>query len=987
MQKKSLRKSLLAVLCMATTFAAVAGVTAAVNPFYGRGASVSVSAETQFSNPITPEYSGKVNPDGVTYARVRFFVQSAQGLSKDVWDNNVEKNSDLILISYRKNGVVTENKTVPEVKAALGDASIKRVVYTYDDADGGLWLNLVFHMDDHSSLAPADIVAVTVKKGFQWYGSALTAVADTGLNSDVYFYTDNAKMERAASALVLSGEPAKAAYETGETFDPAGMKATITYKDGGSEEVNVSADMCTYDFSTAGEKEVVVSYGGASATKTIAVSEPEKTVSSIGMKAGYSISLVQYVKTVSIGEGSKITVAYSDDSQEEIDLTEEMISGLTNEAAGSYQATIAYKGQTCQADYTVAAYTAVSAISGINYGTNYKQAAGNAFSVTFDRTDSGQKAISAVNLCPSAIIGKTLGDLVLIEGETVTSLVSQGKVARFNFYGGELNFHVDNAEYLNKLMNDGYVISILPGFQWLTFDRDDWGNWGGTNALNYTPIEGAIVTSRMEFSIVGGKISKPVESISFTGTEYKNEYNKDDKLDFTGMTLVVTYNDDTTAVIDLTADMVAYDFSEGGEKTVEITYAGKTASFTVTVNDKTYTALTIKTAPDKLTYDWGMDQTLDLTGAVVEATLHDNVADTDEQIVVPVTGLEVSGYNCANLGTQTVTLSYAGLEATFEVTVENITTDAYAYLIPDSGTSYEVTTYHSLKIAFGYSDSVTVGKKALWNISAMPNVADHILINGVRADVLMNTKVNGVPLLARICTYGGDLIFHLDSSFLVPTSDIGKAPDYVKYIEGQSMVVARVEFLAGFQFYYAEADSWGSDPANGNSANPGGVEYVAVPGGILKENVTVINLNGDGWVRELKTNVYGALADDAISFTAPTKLVYNIGEKLDIAGAELNVKYADGGSEKVALTTGSFKGFSSEEAGEYTISYMFNGNRIEFVVTVVDPNAATPEDSSGSGGGADVSSGCGSFATGAAALASVAILGGAAMLVSKKKKD
>ncbi len=75
-----------------------------------------------------------------------------------------------------------------------------------------------------------------------------------------------------------------------------------------------------------------------------------------------------------------------------------------------------------------------------------------------------------------------------------------------------------------------------------------------------------------------------VDSIDLTAAPAKTEYNLGEELDLTGAVLTVTYADDTTADVELTADMLTgYDKSKGGKQTVTVTYCGKTAQFDVEV--------------------------------------------------------------------------------------------------------------------------------------------------------------------------------------------------------------------------------------------------------------------------------------------------------------------------------------------------------------------------------------------------------------------
>ena len=125
---------------------------------------LSVAAEDTVMEPMHGE---PFQPDGVTFGQVSFLVPGGtQGLTKDAWDGNIDHNTDLILISYVKDGVIYENKTIREIKAHLGNLALVRTCYTYEDMpDGTLRLNLVFHMDDHASLKPADFTVIVDAAG------------------------------------------------------------------------------------------------------------------------------------------------------------------------------------------------------------------------------------------------------------------------------------------------------------------------------------------------------------------------------------------------------------------------------------------------------------------------------------------------------------------------------------------------------------------------------------------------------------------------------------------------------------------------------------------------------------------------------------------------------------------------------------------------------------------------------------------------------
>ena len=369
---------------------------------------------------MQPCFGRPFRPDGTDYGQVSFRVPSGtQGLTKDAWDNELSHNTDLILVSFVKDGVLYENMTVPEVKAMLGDLPLKRTCYTYEETPDGLYLNLRFHMDAHATLKPEDFVAITVKAGFVW-----CAGSPGGISNEL-------------SHIVLDRDV--------------------------SFPVNAQA--------------------GITAVKT----------------------------------------------------------GPMNGVDGALR-------------------------------------------IQFERKDSESlKAISAVDLCPSAIPGKTLGDLVTIDGITVTELVKSGCVARFNFYGDTMIFHIDNPTYLAELKEQQYEIVILPGFRWMNWDRDDWGTWSGANKDKYTPVEGTLVLEPISFTVnTNDEVCVKTDGISVLNG-YKDTYYVGEKIDMTSLKISLNYATGDSLEMMILESMVSYDFSVPGTATVTVEYEGMQATYEVTV--------------------------------------------------------------------------------------------------------------------------------------------------------------------------------------------------------------------------------------------------------------------------------------------------------------------------------------------------------------------------------------------------------------------
>ena len=75
------------------------------------------------------------------------------------------------------------------------------------------------------------------------------------------------------------------------------------------------------------------------------------------------------------------------------------------------------------------------------------------------------------------------------------------------------------------------------------------------------------------------------DSISVTGPD-TTEYDLGDELDLTGLVVMANYSDGSSREISSDAYTVSgYDPNTAGEQTVTVTYGGKTAAFTVTVEE------------------------------------------------------------------------------------------------------------------------------------------------------------------------------------------------------------------------------------------------------------------------------------------------------------------------------------------------------------------------------------------------------------------
>ena len=153
--------------------------------------------------------------------------------------------------------------------------------------------------------------------------------------------------------------------------------------------------------------------------------------------------------------------------------------------------------------------------------------------------------------------------------------------------------------------------------------------------------------------------AKSLVSIAITKKPTKLTYIEGTNLDTEGMELTLTYDNGTKEIV-TTGWIETYDFSQTGQREVQIVYQGKETILTVTVVPKTLTGISVIEKPDKLTYLEG--ESFNSSGMVVNADYNNNQSEV-------ITGYQISGYS-STPGIKTITVTYQGKTASFTVNVQ-----------------------------------------------------------------------------------------------------------------------------------------------------------------------------------------------------------------------------------------------------------------------------------------------------------------------------
>jgi len=159
--------------------------------------------------------------------------------------------------------------------------------------------------------------------------------------------------------------------------------------------------------------------------------------------------------------------------------------------------------------------------------------------------------------------------------------------------------------------------------------------------------------------------SKSLVGIEITQLPSKTEYLEGkDALDLTDGVLTLYYDNDTSREIALSeAEIIGFDNTVVGECTLTVVYSEKTTALTVVITEKSLTHIELTSLPSKTEYLEGKD-TLDVTGGVITLYYNNETSAQAELLLSMVTGFD----NTA-VGTQTLTVSYDGIETTYDIVV------------------------------------------------------------------------------------------------------------------------------------------------------------------------------------------------------------------------------------------------------------------------------------------------------------------------------
>lgn len=494
-------------------------------------------------------------------------------------------------------------------------------------------------------------------------------------------------------SVAIAAKPSKLIYAYGESFSSDGLKLKVTYSDGSKKEVTSGFTYAPYSFKASGQQTVTVYYDGKSVNFTVTVNQPVLTSVVIKKKP----SKLTYAAGERFNpDGMILKTTYSDQSVKEITQGFTCTPSGPLTTVGQQKIVVQFGGKSTGFYVTVskAANSTVTSVvikkkpTQLDYDIgNTLNSQGMKLKVTY--SDGSTEEITEGFTCTPGKLntagqqkivvgykGKTTGFYVTVH--QAASIAIRKKPSKMIYMAGE-KFDPSGMT-LKVTYPDGTTKEVSEGFTCTPETLTKGGqqkivvSYGGKTTGIYVTVHE----------------SKPIASIAVKTKPAKLTYRYLEKFDSSGMTLQVTYTDNSTEIVkdsftcafvhtlrynDGTVKEEWNDFTDqpfslftAGQQKIIVQYRGKYTELYVTVT-KSLRTLRVQNPPKKQHYLVG--ETLDLTGLQVKA----DYENAPNEVLT-------SGFTCTpsgkldTVGEQRIIISYGGQTAGFVITVKQISSVA-----------------------------------------------------------------------------------------------------------------------------------------------------------------------------------------------------------------------------------------------------------------------------------------------------------------------
>lgn len=415
----------------------------------------------------------------------------------------------------------------------------------------------------------------------------------------------------------------------------------------------------------------------------------------------------------------------------------------------------------------------------------------------------------------------------------------------------------------------------------------------------------------------------------------KTTYYQNQTLDLSGGVITVTSTDGTTkdvAMTDSDVKVTGYNSTKVGEQTITVTYDGKSASFTVTVVAVEVTSISIKTNPNKLTYYVG--DTLDVTGGVINVHYSDN---STKQFSMSNKNITFSGFSSTEAGSKTVTVTYSGKSASFNVQVNAVALS-----------TIEIEKYPTkLTYVSGEDLDLTGGKiKKTYNNGTTQSV--NMSDSTVTVTGYNKTQLGAQTITATVDGKHVTFEIYVNSStegeMVIDSISVYATPSKLSYRVGESLN------LTGGKIQVKSIKTVGSNTEAVYEVIDMTSTGVTVSGfsstEVGEKTLTVAYKQKTATFTVAVTQTEAKLSTIEVSKLPKKKQYIQYQENLNVEGGELTATYTDGTTKTVALTNEEviILDFDNTQLGEQQIHVIYKGLEASFPVTIYSPTEPGDEE-------------------------------------------
>jgi hypothetical protein len=608
--------------------------------------------------------------------------------------------------------------------------------------------------------------------------------------------------------------------------------------------------------------------------------EQSKTVTSIAVKDEPSKTEYDHGDTVNLA-GGVITVTYSDNSTEDVSMTDPKVSIDSGSIANinNNVVKISYSGKTTT----------------FNIKVN-------------DPVDS--LAVTS----PMNTIEYSHGDNLDFTGLKLTATKRSGATEDLTSTSDGVSISENvasvNSNKFTKTSADGVV--PIKGTQVITFSYK-----------NKTADETIIVNDT-------------ISSVSLISQPTKTVYKRGEDLNLTGAkvkVLLASGNSTTINLPDGSVKVSNFDNTKTGVKqNLTVSFGGKNADSTIDVEAYNYIVSSEITAPTKLDYNYNTD--LNLNGGKLTLVYKDTTIKN-----VNLTSAMISGYDKTKIGTQQITVTYdtnyvlsdgtkipEKIVKTFEVEVHNNaqtieitaptkTTYGHGDSLSLEGGKIEVTYADGTKRTPEMTSDMVTETSTGSSVNMSPAESEYGINHKVTKNLTIKYEEDGTQ---KTATYEIEIINKITSIKMHTTPK-------TNYNVNDTLDVTNGEILVTRQTGEPEVKEITQDMVTGFDSS--------------KENTKLplkVTYTENGETKETSYDISVKDTVTSISIKAnPSKTEYRYGESLDLTGATISVVKGSGTTD-IPITDNMVSGYDPTTVGKQTVKVSYGGKDTTFEVTVKD---------------------------------------------------